>query len=119
MAATVVQSGSYTLELDTGFDYSSFRLDTSLLDTGTLGPATTYADITDYVTQIDYKRGREKTDDQFGAGTMSFTMLDETGILGPYDTSSIYYDPANNEPGLARCAPYASSAARQSYSTVM
>jgi hypothetical protein len=32
---------------------------------------------------------------------MSFNMLDETGILGPYDTSSPYYDPANNEPGLA------------------
>ena len=32
---------------------------------------------------------------------MSFTMRDETGILGPYDTTSPYYDPANSEPGLA------------------
>jgi hypothetical protein len=101
MAATVVQSGSYLLEVDTGFDYSSFRLDSSLLGTGTLGPNQTYADITDKVTTIDYKRGRQRVDDQFGAGTMSFTMLDSSGILGPYDSTSPYYDPDNDQPGLA------------------
>jgi hypothetical protein len=101
MAHPVVQSGDYLLELDTGFDYSSFRLNTSTLNTGTLGPAQTYADITEYVTVITYKRGRQKTDFQFGAGVMSFTMRDETGILGPYDTTSPYYDPDNNQPGLA------------------
>ena len=101
MASPVIQSGDYLLELDTGFDYSSFRLDSSLLDTGTLGPATTYADITEYVTNVTYSRGRKKTDYQFGAGVMSFTMRDETGILGPYDTTSPYYDPDNDQPGLA------------------
>jgi hypothetical protein len=102
MASTVVQSGDYLLELDTGFDYSSFRLDSGLLGTDTLGPsATTYADITPYTTLITYTRGRRKSDYQFGAGVMTFSMLDSTGILGPYDTTSPYYDPANNEPGLA------------------
>ena len=101
MASPVIKSGDYLLELDTGFDYSSFRLDSSLLDTGTLGPATTYADITEYVTNVTYSRGRKKTDYQFGAGVMSFTMRDETGILGPYDTTSPYYDPDNDQPGLA------------------
>jgi hypothetical protein len=101
MASTVVQSGDYLLELDTGFDYSSFRLDSGLLDTDTLGPATTYADITQYATLITYTRGRRKSDYQFGAGVMTFSMLDSTGILGPYDTTSPYYDPDNNEPGLA------------------
>ena len=101
MASPVIQSGDYLLELDTGFDYSSFRLDSSLLDTGTLGPATTYADITEYVTNVTYSRGRKKTDYQFGAGVMSFTMRDETGILGPYDSTSPYYDPDNDQPGLA------------------
>jgi hypothetical protein len=101
MASTVVQSGDYLLELDTGFDYSSFRLDSGILDTDTLGPATTYADITQYATLITYTRGRRKTDYQFGAGVMTFSMLDSTGILGPYDTTSPYYDPDNNEPGLA------------------
>ena len=106
MAAAVVQSGDYLLELDTGFDVGSFRLDDSLkgvLDNTTylLGPTTQFADITEYVTSVSYKRGREKFDDQFGAGTMTFVMTDETGILGPYDSSSPFYDPANNEPGLA------------------
>jgi hypothetical protein len=106
MSASVVQSGSYLLELDTGWDSNSFRLDDALkgvLDNTTypLGPSTQYADITEYVTAIQYKRGRQKPDDQFGAGTMTFVMRDETGILGPYDSTSPYYDPANNQPGLA------------------
>jgi hypothetical protein len=102
----VVQSGDYTLELDTGFDVGSFRLDETIkgvLDNTTyaLGPTTQYADITEFVTQITYRRGRRKTDDQFSAGTLTFVMRDETGILGPYDSTSPYYDPANNQPGLA------------------
>jgi hypothetical protein len=32
---------------------------------------------------------------------MSFRMTDETGILGPYDTASPYFDPSNDKPGLA------------------
>jgi hypothetical protein len=106
MASTVVQSGDYLLELDTGWDSNSFRLDDAekgVLNnaTYTLGPNTTYADITEYVTTIAYSRGRRKSDYQFGAGVMTFSMRDETGILGPYDTTSPYYDPNNNEPGLA------------------
>jgi hypothetical protein len=106
MASTVVQSGDYLLELDTGWDTNSFRLDDAekgVLNnaTYTLGPNTSYADITEYVTTIAYSRGRRKSDYQFGAGIMTFSMRDETGILGPYDTTSPYYDPANNEPGLA------------------
>lgn len=106
MAASVVQSGSYLLELDTGFEYSSFRLNDAVkgvLDNTeyTLGTNTGYADITPFVTEVNYRRGRRNIDDQFSAGTMSFTMTDETGILGPYDTSSPYYDPLNDKPGLA------------------
>jgi hypothetical protein len=104
--ASVVQSGNYLLELDTGWDVNSFRLDDALkgvLDNTTylLGPSTQYADITEFVTAVKYKRGREKPDDQFGAGTLTFVMRDETGILGPYDSSSPYYDPNSNQPGLA------------------
>lgn len=102
----IVQSGNYTLELDTGFDVGSFRLDDTtkgvLNNTEyLLGPTTQFADITDFTTQIIYRRGRRKPDDQPSAGTLTFVMRDETGILGPYDTTSPYYDPANNEPGLA------------------
>jgi hypothetical protein len=106
MSATIIQSGDYLLELDTGFDVGSFRLDDTtkgILDNTTylLGPTTQFADITEFVTAVNYKRGRQKPDDQFGAGTMTFVMRDETGILGPYDSNSPYYDPNNLEPGLA------------------
>jgi hypothetical protein len=106
VATTIVQSGDYLLELDTGFQVDAFLLNDALkgvLDNTqyVLDGTTQFADITEFATNIQYKRGRQRTDDQFGAGTMSFTMLDETGILGPYDSTSPYYDPANNEPGLA------------------
>jgi len=106
MPEQVVQSGTYTLELDTGFLVDAFTLDDSLRGVlnnteYVLNGTTQYADITEYVTEIDYERGRKKTDDQFGAGLMRFSMLDETGILGPYDSTSPYYDPGNNQPGLA------------------
>ena len=106
MPGTVVQSGEYTLELDTGFTVNAFTLDnptSGQLDNSlfVLDGTTQFADITDYVTDVSYSRGRQKTDDQFGAGMMSFTMIDSTGILGPYDSTSPYYDPANDQPGLA------------------
>lgn len=106
MPGTVVQSGEYTLELDTGFNVNQFTLDdptAGVLDSTVfvIQGTSQFADITEYVTRITYKRGREKTDDQFGASTMNFTMLDQTGILGPYDSSSPYYNPTNDEPGLA------------------
>jgi hypothetical protein len=106
VAAAIVQSGDYLLELDTGFLQDAFTFDDAtkgVLDNTqfVLDGTTQFADITDFTTDVQYNRGRKKTDYQFGAGTMSFTMRDETGILGPYDTSSPYYDPANNQPGLA------------------
>jgi hypothetical protein len=66
-----------------------------------LDGTTQFADITEFTTLVAYNRGRRKTDYQFGAGTMTFNMRDKTGILGPYDTSSPYYDPGNSQPGLA------------------
>lgn len=106
MAAAVVQSGSYLLELDTGFPVDGFTLDDSLRGVlnnteYVLDGTTQFADITEFTTLVAYSRGRRKTDYQFGAGTLTFMMRDETGILGPYDTSSPYYDPANSQPGLA------------------
>jgi len=106
MTSSVVQSGDYLLELDTGFPVSAFTLDDTergVLDNTTfvLDGLTQFADITPFTQNIVYSRGRRKTDYQFGAGVMAFTMTDDTGILGPYDSSSPYYDPANNEPGLA------------------
>ena len=52
MPASVIQSGEYLLEIDTGWDSSSFTLDSSvkgILDNTTflLGPNTDFADVTD------------------------------------------------------------------------
>ena len=108
MPGEVASAGEYTVELDTGYDASSFRLDDptkGVLNntTYTLGPHTDYADITDYVLGINYSRGRKQPFDQFGAGTMSFTLNDTLagGLLNPYDETSIYYNTDENVPGLA------------------
>lgn len=108
MPGVVASAGDYTVELETGFDSSSFRLDDpvkGVLNNTTygLGPNTDYADITDFVMGITYRRGRQQPFDQFGAGTMSFTLNDTLagGLLNPYDTNSVYYNTDDNTPGLA------------------
>ena len=103
MPGEVASAGTYTVELDTGIDTISFRLDSSQLDVGVLGPNTDFEDITDYVVGVSYKRGRATPFDQFGAGTMSFTLNDTLagGLLNPFNTTSVYYDTTQNVPGLA------------------
>lgn len=104
MPGVVASAGDYTVELETGFLQDAFTLDTSLLNgTDVLDGTTEYADITDFVTGVNYKRGRSTPFDQFGAGTMSFTLNDELagGLLNPFDTTSIYYNTAAGQPGLA------------------
>jgi hypothetical protein len=102
----VVASGNYELEIDTGFVQDAFTLDSAtagLLDgtTYVLDGTTQYASVTDGVNQINVRRGRRDQGDQFGAGTMTFTMLDTDGIFMPFDESSPYYDTAEAKPGLA------------------
>ena len=103
MPGVVASAGDYTVELDTGLDTISLRLDSGQLNVDVLGPNTDFEDITDYVVGVNYKRGRATPFDQFGAGTMSFTLNDTLagGLLNPFNTNSIYYDTAENVPGLA------------------
>lgn len=108
MTATIVQSGDYTLEIDTGAPVRGFRLDDAtrgVLDgtTFVLDGLTDYADVTDGTRSIRIRRGRRDIADQFSAGSMSF-VLDDTaagGVFNPFATDSPYYDPANDKPGLA------------------
>jgi hypothetical protein len=108
MPASVIQSGEYLLEIDTGWDSSSFELDSAtkgVLDNTTykLGPTTDYADVTDGVLDVSITRGRRDIGDQFVPGIMSFTLNDQLadGAFNPFNTDSPTYDPANNEPGIA------------------
>ena len=108
MTATIVQSGDYTLEIDTGAPVRGFRLDDAtrgVLDgtTFVLDGVTDFADVTDGTKSIRIRRGRRDIADQFSAGSMTF-VLDDTaagGVFNPFATDSPYYDPANQKPGIA------------------
>ena len=106
MSATIVQSGTYDLLIDTGFDYESFRLDSAtkgVLGQNVLGPNTSYASVIDGATDISVFRGRRDIGDQgIVAGTMSFELLDTTGIFNPFDNQGPYFDPDNDQPGSRR-----------------
>jgi hypothetical protein len=110
MATALVNGGpDYIIELDTGAILDGFELDDAVqgvLDNPdyVLDGTTEFADITEYVETINIRRGRQRTTDQTTqAGTCSFTMT-EYGLdqnLNPLNDLSIYYDAAENMPGLA------------------
>jgi hypothetical protein len=76
MPGVVASAGDYTVELDTGFLQDEFILDTSLLNgTDVLDGSTDFADITDFVTGINYKRGRSTPFDQFGRAPCHLPLM--------------------------------------------
>lgn len=108
MAAQIVQSGSYDLQIDTGFIVNSFRLDNTeagVLDNTVyvLNGTTQYASVIEGSTNISVTRGRQDTGDQFTAGSMRFNLLDgyAGGVFNPFNQDSPFFDTANEQPGLA------------------
>lgn len=104
----VVGSGNYDLEIDTGYMWDAFTLDDDLKGElnnteYVLDGISQYASVMDGTIGLTAKRGRQNTGDQFAYGTMSFTLNDTyaDGVFNPFDTTSPYYDPNNNQPGLA------------------
>jgi len=104
----VIGSGNYDLEIDTGYNWDAFTLDDDLKGElnntqYVLDGTDQYASVMDGTIGLTAKRGRANTGDQFAYGTMSFTLNDTyaDGVFNPFDTTSPYYDPANNQPGLA------------------
>jgi len=76
----------------TGFG-QPFQLDDAVygkLDTGTLG-GLAYADLTSLVLSVNIRRGRNRQLDQFNAGTAQVVFNNNTRILDPLNTASIYY----------------------------
>ena len=76
----------------TGFG-QPFQLDDAvfgLLDTGTLG-GLAYADLTSIVLSVSIRRGRNRQLDQFNAGTAQVVFNNNSRILDPLNTASIYY----------------------------
>jgi hypothetical protein len=108
MAATIVQSGSYDLLIDTGFIIDGFTLDDTtkgvLNNTEyVLNGTTQYASVIDGSTNITVTRGRRDIGDQFTAGSMNFNLLDgyAGGVFNPFNQDSPFFDTANGQPGLA------------------
>ena len=104
----VIGSGNYDLEIDTGYNWDAFTLDDDLkgeLDNTeyVLDGISQFASVMDGTISLTAKRGRANTGDQFAYGTMNFTLNDTyaDGVFNPFDTTSPYYDPTNNQPGLA------------------
>ena len=60
------------------------------LNTGTLG-GLQYADLTSIVMSVNIRRGRNRQLDQFNAGTAQVIFNNNSRILDPLNTSSIYY----------------------------
>ena len=110
MATALINGGpDYLIELDTGAVVDGFELDDAIRGVlnnpdYVLDGTTEFADITQYVETVNIRRGRQRTTDQTTqAGTCSFTMteyaLDQN--LNPLNDLSIYYDSAQDMPGLA------------------
>ena len=108
MTTPVIDSGNYKLEIDTGWDSSSFRLNDSVKGvlnntTYKLGPQSDFADVTAGVLSVQIFRGRRDIGDQFTPGSMSFVLNDQIayGAFNPFNTDSGTYDPLNDQPGIA------------------
>ena len=102
----VVNAGNYDLQIDTGFTVDAFTLDDALkgvLDNTdyVLDGTTQFASVIESTQSVSVKRGRRDIGDTFSAGTMSFEILDVSGIFNPFDEQSPFYDSNQNVPGLA------------------
>jgi hypothetical protein len=102
----VVNAGNYDLQIDAGFTLDAFTLDDALrgiLDSPdyVLDGTTQFASVIESTQSVSVKRGRRDIGDTFSAGTMSFEILDVSGIFNPFDENSPFYDSNQNVPGLA------------------
>jgi hypothetical protein len=109
-AVTILNAGTYSVEIDVGFLIDGFTLDDpvkGLLDSPdyVLDGSTSFADVTEGVLNLNVRRGRQDPADQFAVGSMSFTLNDTyaDGLFNPFDNdpSNPYYDQALGIPGLA------------------
>jgi hypothetical protein len=76
----------------TGFG-TPFQLNDAVygvLDTSTLG-GLAFADLTSIVMSVNIRRGRNRQLDQFNAGTAQVVFNNNTRVLDPLNTASIYY----------------------------
>ena len=67
-------------------------LNTGILDTNILADSTAViVDVSDQISSIQIKRGRNAQADQFQTGTLSLRIVDQAGDFNPLNTSGPYY----------------------------
>ena len=83
-----------TVRVRIGFTANEFTLDDlvrGVLDTGQLGGAITYTDVTSDVQSVSINRGRSRDTDSFFAGSCSVRLLNNARKYENTNTSSPYY----------------------------
>jgi hypothetical protein len=79
---------------DTAFEINPLILGSAtegILGTNTLGSGTLPVEITDLVTRVNIRRGRNRITSQFEAGTASVTLYDQNGNWNPTNPAGAYY----------------------------
>jgi len=94
MAAPTVQA---IINFSTGPSFAqAMILDSGLLGTNILADSTSViVDVSDQVSSIQIKRGRNAQADQFQTGTLSLRIVDQAGDFNPLNTSGPYYGKLN------------------------
>lgn len=99
--ATVLKSGEQVaVIMELGFSIDAFTLDTSQLNgldvlDGTLG-----TDVAEYVQSLSISRGRSSQLDQFDAGRLSVTLVNNDRRFDPINELSPYYDIVAGRSGI-------------------
>jgi len=79
---------------DTAFEINPLILDSAtegILGTNTLGSGTLPVEITNLVTKLNIRRGRNRITSQFEPGTASVVLYDQNGDWNPTNPASAYY----------------------------
>ena len=79
---------------DTAFEINPLILGSAtegILGTNTLGSGTLPLEITNLVSKVSIRRGRNRITSQFEAGTANVTLYDQNGDWNPTNPASIYY----------------------------
>lgn len=94
MTAPTVQA---IINFSTGPSFAqAMILDSGLLGTNILADSTAViVDVSDQVSSIQIKRGRNAQADQFQTGTLSLRIVDQAGDFNPMNTSGPYYGMLN------------------------
>jgi hypothetical protein len=104
MPATMPWGESVSVTMAVGFLVNQFTLDDAVFGVldgqGVLDGNLLGIDVTEYVEQVDIRRGRSSELEGFEAGTATITLNNNDRRFDPINTSSPYYDTTTNRSGV-------------------